>query len=127
MEELLLGPLLAGKELDVVYEKDVVLPIRATEALDAALAAVADRVDEVVCELLGRYILHTQVREARVDVVSDRLQKVCLSEADTSIDEQRVVGATGRLGDSEGRCVREAIRRPHDERVEGVLRIEVPG
>jgi hypothetical protein len=58
------------------------------------------------------------------DVARDRLEEVCLSEAGAAVDEERVVGLSRRLGDCERGRVREAVRRPDDEEVEGVLRVQ---
>ena len=53
VEELLLDPLLAFEELDVVDQEHVVGAVALLEALDAL---VAERVDEVVHERLARHI-----------------------------------------------------------------------
>ena len=54
-------------------------------------------------------------------VLADRLKKVGLAEAHASVDEERVVLRAGGLGGRQRRRVGEAVRRPDDERVEGVL------
>jgi hypothetical protein len=55
VEELLLGLDLALEELDVVDEQHVDVSVA---ALEAVLAVVADRVDELVGELLTGHVAH---------------------------------------------------------------------
>src|SRR5438552_12376280 len=49
-----------------------------------------------------------------------------LPEAGAAVDEERVVCLRRRLGDRERGRMREAVRRPDDERVEGVFGVESP-
>src|SRR5437899_5439203 len=48
-----------------------------------------------------------------------------LAEAHPSVEEERVVGVAGALGDRQARRVSEAIGRADDEVREGVARVEV--
>ena len=48
-----------------------------------------------------------------------------LAQAHAAIEEKRVVGFRGLLGDGERGGVRELVRRADDERVEGVARIQL--
>ena len=57
-------------------------------------------------------------------VLTDRMHQVRLAKSHAAVDEQRVVRARRRFGDRAARGMRELIRRPDDERVEGVARIE---
>jgi hypothetical protein len=123
VEELLLGAFLVLQELDVVDEQDVDVAVAAAEVLRLA---VPDRVDEVVGELLGAHVAHPGALEQVLGVVADGVQQVGLAEPAVAVDEQRVVGPGRRLGDRHGRGVREAVGRPDDEGVEGVLGVE-PG
>jgi hypothetical protein len=54
------------------------------------------------------------------------LQQVGLAQAGVAVDEQRVVGLRGSLGDGDRRGVREPVARADDEGLEGVLRVQ-PG
>ena len=121
VEELLLGPFAVLQELDVVDQQDVDV---AVPALERAGLVVAQRVDEVVGELLGRHVPHVpRVAELR-GVVTDRVQQVGLAEPGAAVDEQRVVRLRRRLGDRDRGGVREPVGRPDDERLERVLRVE---
>ena len=123
VEELLLGLFLVLQELDVVDQQDVDIAVAAAEPLGLA---VADRVDEVVGELLGAHVPHPGAGEEAHGVVPDRVQQVGLAQARLAVDEQRVVGLGRRFGDGDRGGVREPVARPDDEGLEGVLRVE-PG
>jgi hypothetical protein len=62
VEELFLGALLAGQELDVVDQEEV---DRAVPLAELRGLVVADRGDQVVGELLARQVLDPEVRVAR--------------------------------------------------------------
>ena len=100
VEELLLGPLLVGDELDVVDEEEVDPPVAGPELVDLALL---DRGDELVGELLARRVDDALARELGDDLVADRVHQVGLAEADPAVQEQRVVGVAGALGDRQAR------------------------
>lgn len=73
VEELLLGTLLAFKELYVVNEKNVVRPVLSPETVDPLLVSVSDRVDEIVRELLAGHVLDLQMGVTSSYVVPYRL------------------------------------------------------
>ena len=123
VEELLLGLGLALQELDVVDQQHVDV---AVAPLEPVLPVVADRVDELVGELLARHVAHLGAGVEAADVVADRVQQVGLAQPGVAVDEQRVVGLAGRLGHRDGGGVREPVGRADDEGLEGVLRVE-PG
>ena len=121
VEELLLRPLLARDELDVVDQEDVDGAVLGAELGDAV---VADRVDELVGEALGREVEHAQARVEAGDLVADRVQQVGLAEADAAVDEERVVGLRRQLGDGLAGGLGELVGVADDEGVEGVARGE---
>ncbi len=123
VEELLLRRLLARQELDVVDQQDVHVAVALAEGV---ALPVADRVDELVGELLRAHVPHPGPRVEAPRVVPDRVQQVGLAEPRLPVDEQGVVRLRGRLGDGHGRGVREPVGRPDDEGVEEVLRVQ-PG
>ena len=121
VEELLLDAFLALDELDVVDEQHVDV---AVAPLERRLAVIAQRVDEVVGEFLGRDVLDAHAGKQPLGVVACRVQQVGLAEAGLAPDEQRVVGARRRFGDGEAGGVGEAVGRADDEGVEGVAPVE---
>ena len=101
VEELLLGALLAGDELDVVEEEDV----DATEGLPKDLHPLAaNAVDELVDELLGGHVDDAVSRLGCGDAMGDGVQEVGLAEPGAAVEEERVVGVA--------RVVRRRPRRP---------------
>ena len=122
VEELLLRPFLVGDELDVVDEEEVDPSIAGTELVDLALL---DRGDEFVRELLARRIDDPLARELGDDLVADRMHQVGLAEAHAAVQEERVVGVAGTLGDREARGVGEPVGRADDEVRERVARVDV--
>ena len=121
VEELGLRAFLAGEELDVVDEQHVDASIALAEIDDAV---VADGVDHLVHEPLGRDVGELEIAIVLQHVVPDRVHQVRLAEPHAAVDEQRVVRARRRFGDRAAGRVRELIRRADDEGVEGVAGIE---
>ena len=124
VEELGLRALFAGEELNVVDQQHVDGAIALAEIEDAI---VADGVDHLVHESLGRDVGQFQIAIVLKHVVPDRVHQVRLAQPDTAVDEQRVVRARRRFRDRAAGRVRELIRRSDDEGVERVARIEPGG
>jgi hypothetical protein len=122
VEELFLGALLAGQELDIVDQEEV---DRAIALAELGGLVVADCRDQVVGELLARQVLDPEVRVAGGQTMTDGLEEMGLTETHAAIDEQRVVGLDRRFGDGEAGGLRELIRGAHDEGLEAIARIEV--
>ena len=121
VEELLLGALLVGDELDVVDQEEVDAPVAGPEVVDPALL---DARDELVRELLAGGVHDLLAREAGDHRVPDRVHQVRLAEANPAVQEERVVGVPGALGHRQGGGMREPVGRPHDEVREGVPLVE---
>ena len=124
MEELLLELLGPLEELDVVDQEDVEV---AVAALERRHRLGADGIDELVHEGLGGHVADALVPEDGFHVMADGVEEMGLPEAGGAVDEERVVGTGGRLGDRQGRGVGEAVRGADHELVEGVAGIETPG
>ena len=122
VEELLLGLRLAGEELDVVDQQHVDVAVEVLEALERL---TVERRDEAVRERLDGRVADGRCGLEGRDVVRDRVQQVGLPESWRRVQEQRVVGLTGRLGDGQRGGVRQAVAVADDELVEGVARVEV--
>src|SRR5262245_30349751 len=117
VEELLLCPLLAGDELDVIDEEEVDVAI-----LGAKLrrSIVADGVDELVGEALRREVEQAKRGIKAGDLVADGVKQVSLAETDTAVNEERVVGSRRQLGNRMARGLGELVRIPDDKRIERV-------
>ena len=121
VEELLLGAVLAADELDVVDHQHV---DRAEHLLEAHGVLEAQRLDELVHELLGREVDHLARRVLAADLPGDRVHQVGLAEPDAAVEEQRVERRRGELGDALGGGERELVGLADDEVLEGAARVE---
>ncbi len=122
MEELFLGALGAGDELDIVDHQHVHV---AEAVAKSGHALEADRGDHFVGEFLGADVDEPQRRSAALQLVADRLHQMRLAEAHSAVEKQRVVGFRGLFSDGDGRGMRELIRRADDKFVERVARIQL--
>ena len=122
MEELLLGGLRLGQELDVVHHQHVHVA-HAVAQLGGALL-LYDGVDQLVGEALRRGQQHVLRGIRRDDVVADGVHLVGLAQADAAVDEQRIVGRAGLLRHGEGRRIGKAVAGSDHEVLEAVLRVQ---
>ena len=122
VEEFLLGALARGDELNVVHHQHVHV---AEAVAEGRHALEADRGNHFVGEFFGADVGEAQRRIAALERVADGLHQMRLAEAHSAIEEKRVVGFRGLLGDGDGGGVSELVRCADDKRVEGVARIEL--
>ena len=118
VEELLLGLLVGGEELDVVDHQDVRVAVAVAELVQ--LAAL-DGLDEVVDERLAAQDAQLGLGVAGGDLAAGGLEQVGLAQPDAAVDEQRVVSLAGRLADRHAGGVGQAVARAGDEGLEGVV------
>src|SRR3981081_66515 len=97
MEELLLRPVFAGKELDVVDEQDIDRPGLVPELTHSR---VGDGADHLIGELLRGEVDNPLAWKPAVDLMADCVHQVRLAETHTSVQEQRVVAVAGSFSDS---------------------------
>src|SRR6266545_8332697 len=88
VEKLLLGSFLAGDELDIVKDQDVDVP---EFSLKFVHLVPSQGGDELIHERFGTQVDDFQARALSHRVVADRVDEVSLTEADTAVDEKRVV------------------------------------
>lgn len=117
VEELLLESFLAFDELNVIDEEHVDLSVSALE-LDGGV--LANRIDELVQEGLGRDISNGEVWVVRVHVACDGAEKVCLAEPSVSVDEEWVVRLCRGFGHRQCSGMSEPVARSGHEVVERV-------
>ena len=119
VEELFLRALLLRDELNVVDEQH----IHGAEAIaEAGHAIVADGVDHLVGELFGGDVADVRDRLAALHFVADGVHQVRLAHSHAAIEEERVVGARGALGDGQRSGASKLVAVADDEIVEGVAR-----
>ncbi len=122
MEEVVLGLLLVGKELDIVDDQHIDRSIVVDELLRLV---VLDGIDELQCKALGACIDHRAVGTLLVDLVTYRLHKMCLAETDSSIDHKRIEpGSAGIVGNRLRSGVRELVAVAGDEVLEVESRVQ---
>ena len=116
MEELFLGALLAGDELDVVHQQHVRRAVGLPELVGAARL---DGGDELVGEGLAVHIDDVELRVVLLNFGGDGGEQVGLAQARLPVDEQRVIGPRGIGGHRLGRRVGELVGGAFDEVLEG--------
>ena len=112
VEERLLSSFFAGNELDVIYQKDIHIPVHLPE-LDHTVEP--QRVYQVVHESfrgqvteLGRWVVFQYV-------VPNGVHEVSFAETDSSINEKRVIGSCRVLCDRHGSCMGKLVRGTNDK------------
>src|ERR1035437_10551551 len=110
MEELLLGPLAPGQELDVIEDERV---DAAELLLEFAHLVAPHRADQLVHENSRRHEEDlAQTLAARgIDLVPDRGHEVRFTEAHPAVDEERVVFFPRLVRDRLRRRMRELVAR----------------
>ena len=119
VEELLLGRLLAGDELDIVDKEKIDVAVFHAEFLAGAFLY---GFEELVCEFVALYVSYLGRGRPLAYRLADCKQQVGLAEAGVAVDEQGIVRAAGLLRYSDRGVVREAVGVADDEAVKGVSR-----
>ena len=118
MEKLLLCGVLAGDELNIINQQYVHLAVFFAECWRGF---VADGVDQIVGELLGRDVEnHFSLLN---HLVADRVEDVGLAQSNAAIDKQRVVSPGGILRDSHACSLSQAICRAYHEVIKAIMRV----
>ena len=112
VEELLLTLPLVAEELDVVDQEDVHV---AVALLELGHLRGADRLDELVQELLRAEVERAQPGRARERIVADGVHQVRLAEPDAAPDKERIVRLAGHLRDGKAGRVGQPVGLAHDE------------
>jgi hypothetical protein len=108
MKEFLLGPLLAGKKLDIVNQEDIRLAVVATKR---RAPIVPQSIDEITGKTLGWHIHDTPRCLLLANVVADGLEQVSLSQSAAPIDEQRIVSLRREVRHGKCRGLGKLVRR----------------
>ncbi len=81
----------------------------------------------MVGERLDGRVANDRAAAERQDVVADGVEQVRLAQAGRRVQEQRVVGLAGKLGDRQRRGVGKTVSVADDELVEAVARVQGAG
>ena len=95
MEKLLLGGFLLLKEVYVIYKKHIRISVGLLELVLGFIAAEGGY--ELICKGFRCHIDDVHVRVPLKDVVAYGLEKVCLSQSYSSIDEAGVERIVARI------------------------------
>ena len=98
---------------------------RAELVAEAGHAVVTQRVDHLVGELLARDIADRGLRFAALHLVADGVHEMGLAHAGAAVEEERVVGLRGPLGDCAGGGAGKLVAVADDEGVKGVPRVQL--
>ena len=101
--------------------------VRAVALTKPVDLVILKRPDELVGKTLCRDVENPGAGVSLEDRVTDGIDQMGLAEADTTIDEERVVAPAGVGAASDAGGVCELIGRPDDEVLEAVFRVEVRG
>ena len=122
VEELLLGLLLAGDELDVVEQKQVGVAVFVAEF---QVFALADGLDQLVRELLAGDIDDVDVGVPLLHLGGDGVEQVGLAQAGVAVEEERVIHVRRLLHHGQRRVVGDDVGGSDDEFFKGELGIEL--
>src|ERR1700730_6590027 len=122
VEELFLGALFTGDELDIIDQQNVdgMEPVA-----EADHAVEANGVDNFDSEFFRADVTEAHGRIALLDGVPDSVHQVSLAHAHASIEEERVVSLGGLLSHVPRRGVCELVGFADHETVKGVTGIQL--
>ena len=86
---------------------------------------MGDGVNELVGKGLGSYVQHFFGGVVFEDLVADSVHQVSLAQAGLTVNEERVVCVARRVGDGDRGGAGHAVAVAHDERIEGVLLVQM--
>src|SRR5271170_7857746 len=121
MEEFFLDLFLAGEKLYVINNKDVCATV---EAREVSVLFKAQRINKLLNKLFGTNIDNPAVWVCCEYRITDRLDEVCFSDADTPVEEQRVIFFTRLGGYGLAGCVCQFATRADDEVVERIAFVQ---
>ena len=121
MEEFFLRAFLAGEELNVVDQQRIEGPV---DPLEVGNPVVLQGTDHVGDETLGMDVGDFGVRIPIEDQVSDRVHQMGFAEADTAVDEERVIGSARIHADLIGCGAGQLVALALDEIREGEAAIQ---
>ncbi len=123
MKEFFLAAILvAGEELNIVHDEDIIFAILLLKGLESRCL---ERVHYLLDELVRGHVVNVLVGGRSLDVVSHCLDKMCFAMTSRAIDEEWIVGNARASYHRLGRSVSKFIEGSDDEGVEGIARVEV--
>src|SRR5208337_950691 len=122
MEELFRCPFFSGDELNVVHEEHIDVSILLPERHHAV---VSKGVYDVVGESFRGDVSQPHVLPVVLNHMANSLHEVGLPQANSPVEEERVVSLCRSLRHSAGRRVSELVTRTDYECLKGILGVEL--
>ena len=121
MEELLLGTVFTGDELNIIHQKQVGVPVFAAEFHVSALFYGGN---QLIGKLIAFDVDNMEVRMIFNNMVGNGVEQMGLAQSAFAVDEKRVIGI-GRLGgNSPGSSMGKPVGGAHHEVIKGELLID---
>src|SRR5690606_21152729 len=120
MEELLLGALLVGEELDVIYEQGIDATVITLELFNGV---ILQRLHHILHKPLGVHVDDFGVLLALLDGVANGMQQVGFAQTGAAIEEQRIVSATRVIGYLAGSRTGQLVGLTLDEVLDGMVHV----
>ena len=118
LKELFLGLLTLGKKVDVVDDENF---SRSEPRAKFAHSSGLHPLNEVIDEAAARDVADRSRGSLSEDLLGDRLEQVCLSEADTTVNKDGVVSPTGMFGNGKSGGMSKPVARADNEVVERIV------
>src|SRR5882672_11193295 len=122
VEKFLLNPLFTGKELDVVDQQYLGLPVFLPKT-DQLI--VLNPINVFIGEFLGRKVSNTRSFAMADDVLANGMEQMGFAQPDSTVQEQRIVRFARRLRDCLGRGISKVVIISNDKSVKRILGIKI--
>ena len=120
MEKFLLRTFLTDDKLDIIDQKDIVIPVFFSEFRCGYIVFISDRIDQFIGKLLACDIQNFGLRIILENKMADGVHKMSFAKTNSSIYKKRVVYFTWRFGDSQRSRMRQIIVGTYDETVKRI-------
>src|SRR3989338_9791122 len=109
-------------KLDVIHDKNVILPVLILKTVRAPSTYCIYIINR---KSLTRHIKNFFVGVSFFEIISDGLNEVCFAVPGRSVNEERVIGLSRALKDSFCRGMRKLIKRSDDKCIKSVAGIQI--
>ena len=124
MEELFLGTLFLGEELNVIDQQRIHRTVKALELVDGIQLQGLDHVRH---KTLGMQVNHLGIRVFLQQMITHRMHQVGFTQAHAAVQKQRVVAMLGVIGHLPGCRSGQLVGFTFDKVFEGKGAIQITG
>ena len=128
MEELFLCTFFSYDKLDIIYKKNIIVPVFFTELGHSEFASrltCFQCVDQLVRKCLAGDVEYLFGRIIFKDKMGNGMHKMRFSEPDSSIYKKRIINFTRRFCNCQRSCMCKVIIASYHKGIESVFRIQV--